>query len=98
VRQSLQEDLQNYCNNTEPPPIPRSHINPKVTGKKTANRTLLAETCDQAWTVWILGQGAETATSAMTELGIKPITLRATDETEYWQDKDDVPEMETFLN
>jgi hypothetical protein len=95
--QTLKDDLSNFCEHTDPSPIPRSHINPKVTGAKTDNRTLMAETCDKARTIWIIGQGAETATAAMTELGLEPITLRATDETEYWRDHGDVPTLETLL-
>jgi hypothetical protein len=94
---TLEGDLHEYCNQAEAPPIPRSHINPKVTGTPTATRTLLAETCDKARTIWIIGQGAETATAAMTELGLEPLTLRATDEINYWQEHGDVPTLETFI-
>jgi hypothetical protein len=84
---TLEDNLQEYCNDrqeTEPPPIPISHINNKVTGDKTADRMLLAETCDKARTVWVIGQGAETATAAMSELRIEPIILQVTDKTKDW--------------
>jgi hypothetical protein len=36
---------------SETPPVPRTHVNPKIIGPKIVNRTLLAETCDQARTL-----------------------------------------------
>jgi hypothetical protein len=84
---------------TNPPRIPRTHVNPKVTGNKTVNRTALAlaETCDRARTIWIIGQGSETATTAMENLGLEPSCLKSTDETEYWQAQTDAPNLKTFL-
>jgi hypothetical protein len=95
--QSLEEDLRNYGNSSELHPIPRSHIKLKVIGEKMSNHTLLAKPCDQAQTIWILGQGAETATSAMTDLGLEQIILCATDESKYWKDQEDGPGINTFL-
>ena len=64
------------------PPIPRTHINPKITRVKIVNRTLLAETCDRARTIWIIGQGSETATTTMKDLGLEALNLKGTDEQE----------------
>ncbi len=80
------------------PPIPRTHVNPKVVGANIVNRTLLASTCDRARTLWIIGTGAETATTAMTNLGLEPLPVRSTDEEEYWQTKSDAPNLQTFLS
>jgi hypothetical protein len=80
-----------------PPPIPRTHVNPKVTGDKIVNRTLLAETCDRARTLWIIGQGAETATIAMENLGLEPLRIQSTDEGDYWQTRCDAPNLKVFL-
>ena len=80
-----------------PPPIPRTHVNPKVTGDKTVNMTLLAETCDRARTQWIIGQGSETATTAMENLGLEPMHLKGTDEKEHWQSQTDAPNIKVFL-
>jgi hypothetical protein len=59
-------------------PTPRTHVNPKVRGDKTLNRTLLAKTCDRARTPWITGQGSETATIAREN-------LRNTNKDHCWQ-------------
>jgi hypothetical protein len=61
-----------------PPSTPMTHVNPKVTGNKTVNRTLLAKTCDRARTLWIIGQGSETATIIRENLGLEPLHLKST--------------------
>jgi hypothetical protein len=67
-------------------PLPQSHSNPLVTGPRSDNRTPLAEVCDKARTLWIIGQGAETATAAMEQLGIHPLLLKASEEDNFWQE------------
>ena len=80
------------------PPIPRTHVNPKIVGAKIVNRTLLASTCDRARTRWILGTGAETGTTAMTNLGLEALPIRGTDEEKYWQATNDVPNLKLFMS
>ena len=65
------------------PPIPRTHVNPKIVGAKIVNRTLLASTCDRARTMWMLGTGAETVTTANTNLGLEALPIRGTDEEKH---------------
>lgn len=81
----------------EPLPIPRTHINPRVVRENVINRTLLARTCDRVRTLWILGTGAETATTAMTNLGLESLLVGSTDE-EYWRTYCDVPDLATFVS
>jgi hypothetical protein len=52
---------------------------------------------EQEATLWIVGTGAETATQAMNNLGLEPITLRSTDEDTYWQAQDDAPNLQTLM-
>jgi hypothetical protein len=87
----IETDLQQA---TKRPSIPRTHINPKV---NVTNRTRLAETCDRARTIWIIGQGSETATLAMSNLRLTPLPLKATDKDEHWKAQTDVPDLRTFL-
>jgi hypothetical protein len=55
------------------PLIPRTHASPKTTGAKIVNsRTLLA---DQAQTLWVIGTGAKTITTAMTNSGLEPLII-----------------------
>jgi hypothetical protein len=79
-------------------PLPQSHINPVITGPKSNERTPLAEACDKARTMWIIGQGAETATAAMEQLGIHPLILRTSEEDNFWQEQCDAPNLTTFLS
>jgi hypothetical protein len=67
----------------DPPPIPRTPVNPRVIRDKAINHTLLAEACDRARTAWIIGTGAEMATTAMKNLGLEALTMKSTDEDEY---------------
>jgi hypothetical protein len=62
---------------------------------KHVNRTLLAG--QQARTLWILGTGAETATTAIANLGLEPLTVRGADENNYWQTTSDAPNLQTVL-
>jgi hypothetical protein len=82
----------------DPPPIPRTHVNPKVIRDKVINHTLLAEACDRARMAWVIGTGAEMATTSMKNLGLEaPLTTKSTDEDEYWQHQDDAPSLATLL-
>jgi hypothetical protein len=81
-----------------PSPIPRTHVNPKIVGANTVNRTLLASTCDRARAMWILGNGAETATTAMTNLGLEALPIRGTNEEKHWQSANDVPNLKMFIS
>jgi hypothetical protein len=80
------------------PPFPRTHVNPKIVGAKIVNRTLLASTCDRARTMWMLGTGAETVTTAKTNLGLEALPIRGTDEEKYWQATNDVPDLKLFMS
>jgi hypothetical protein len=80
------------------PRIPRTRVNPNVTGdNKTVNRTLLTKTCDRARTLWIIGQGSETATIAMENLGLEPLRLKSTNKDDCWQSQADTPGLKAFL-
>jgi hypothetical protein len=57
----------------------------------------MAEVCDQARTLWMIGQGTETATAAMNQLGINPLIVRATEENDFWQGECDTPDLSTLL-
>ena len=50
---------------TTTPPIPRTHVNPIITGPKVSKKTPMAAAYNAACTTWIIGAGAETATTAM---------------------------------
>ena len=80
------------------PPIPRTHVNPKIGGAKIVNRTLLASTGDRSRTMWMLGTGAETVTTAMTNLGLEALPMRGTDEEKCWQATNDVPDLKLFMS
>ena len=81
-----------------PSPIPRTHVNSKIDGANIVNRTLLASTCDRAPTMWILGTGAETATTAMTNLGLEVLPIRGTGKEKYWQSTNNVPNLKIFMS
>jgi hypothetical protein len=79
------------------PLIPRTQVNPKAVGANTVNhQTLLASTCNRACTLWIIGTGAETATTAMTNLGLEPLPVQSTDKEECWQTTSDALNLRTF--
>jgi hypothetical protein len=75
-------------------PIPRTHVSPK----NMVNRTLPASTCDRARALWILGTGAETATAAMSNLGLEPLPAPRTDEDKHWQTSNDAPNLQMFMS
>jgi hypothetical protein len=91
------DEVKRFCNEEEPAPIPTSHVNPRTVGPKVAIRTPMAETCDKARTMWIIGTGAKTATTAMTELGLTPLVTRQSEEQECWQYQTDSPDLKTLL-
>jgi hypothetical protein len=94
---SYSAEVQRFCAEHEPAPVPTSHINPKTVGPKVATRTPMAETCNMARTMWIIGTGAETATTAMIALGLTPLVTRKSEETESWQYQTDAPSLATLL-
>jgi hypothetical protein len=59
--------------------------------------TLLAKTCNRARTPWIIGQGLETATIAMKNLGLETLSLKGTDKDNCWQSQADIPSLKAFL-
>ena len=74
-----------------PSPISRTHINPKEVGSNNINHTLLASTCNQTRSLWILGTEAETARTAMTNLGLEPLPVGSADKEKSWQIMSGVP-------
>ena len=58
----------------------------------------MAEAHDTSRTIWIIGAGAQTATTALGSIGLDPLTLHATDESPHWQETLDVPNLTTFLH
>jgi hypothetical protein len=73
---SYEAEVNRFCNDKEPSPVPTSHVNPRTVGPKVAIRTPTAETWDMARTMWIIGAGEETATTATEELGLTPLVTR----------------------
>jgi hypothetical protein len=74
---------------TEETPVPVSHVSPKVIGQCFQNKTAMAEVCDRSRTIWVLDSRAQTATKAMTALGIHPTILRESKEQQVWQELTD---------
>ena len=81
-----------------PSPIPRTHVNPKIVGANIVNRTLLASTCDCTRTLWILGTGAETTTTAMANRRLEPLPVPRTNEDKYWQTTNEIPNPQMFMS
>jgi hypothetical protein len=64
--------------------IARSNTKPEVRGEGRY-QTFLAELCDTARDMWIVGNGAETFTAAAQQVGIEPLVTMQFNESEYWR-------------
>jgi hypothetical protein len=74
--------------------IPMSFIQPQVIGPKGSERTALADKCDKGKTLIIIGAGGQPITEAMDQIGLTPMIIDHTDENPYWQQIDDMPNLE----
>jgi hypothetical protein len=70
------------------PLIPQTHTNPRTCGPEVMEKTPMAAAHDTTRTLWIIETGAETATTAMTMIGLTPLLVHQTDEETYWQEEE----------
>jgi hypothetical protein len=47
--------------------------------------------------IWLINVGAQTAESAMQNIGLNPIVIGKSDEAELWRDYEDAPNLQTLL-
>ena len=91
IQHDMQTEQPNKTHN-----IPRSFFHPHVVGPIDGDRTPLATKCDQGKTMIIIGAGGQPIEEAMINIGLTPLIIDQTDEAPYWQQLEDLPNLERF--
>ena len=73
---------------------PVSFFHPQVIGPIGSGKTALAQKCDHGKELIIIGAGGQPVTEAMHQIGLTPLIVESTDEHKYWQQLDDMADLE----